>query len=78
MSGVVDSGRESGHGNIDANDPSATWTAEIFQRKLTVEFSSGSCKPWDEQCDGAISFKGLLPFRQHGHLRCARSNREAR
>jgi putative ABC transport system substrate-binding protein len=45
MSGVVDSGRESGHGNIDANDPSATWTAEIFQRKLTVEFSSGSCKP---------------------------------
>ena len=74
----VNSGRESGHGNIDANDPSATWTAEIFQRKLTVEFSFGSCKPWDEQCGGAISFKGLLPFRQHGHLRCARSNREAR
>jgi hypothetical protein len=24
MSGVVDSGRESGHGNIDANDPKAT------------------------------------------------------
>jgi hypothetical protein len=23
MSGVVDSGRESGHGNIDANDPTA-------------------------------------------------------
>jgi hypothetical protein len=24
MSGIVDSGRESGHGNIDANDPTAT------------------------------------------------------
>jgi hypothetical protein len=25
MSGVVDSGRESGHGNIDANDPNRKW-----------------------------------------------------
>jgi len=25
-------------------DPTETWTAEIFQRKLTVEPPSGSCK----------------------------------
>ena len=67
--------------------PSATWTGEIFQRKLTVEPPSSSCKSllellrgvaWGEQCDGAISFKELLPFRQHGRLRRARSSREAR
>jgi hypothetical protein len=27
-----------------ACDPTETWTAEIFQRKLTVEPPSGSCK----------------------------------
>jgi hypothetical protein len=27
MSGVVDCGRESGHGNIDANDPQQTFLA---------------------------------------------------
>src|SRR5258708_27826760 len=81
--------RHGGHGRTCyrpdpvANDPSATWTAEIFQRKLTVEPPSGSCKSvlyllrgvaWGEQCDGAVSFKELLPFRQHRHLRCARSS----
>jgi hypothetical protein len=29
MSGVVDSGRKSGHGNIDANDPTETLAAEF-------------------------------------------------
>jgi hypothetical protein len=29
MSGVVDSGRESGHGNVDANDPSRTSAASF-------------------------------------------------
>ena len=29
MSGVADSGRKSGHGNIDANDPTETWGAAV-------------------------------------------------
>jgi hypothetical protein len=33
-----------GHRQTDAIDPTETWTAEIFQRKLTVEPPSGSCK----------------------------------
>ena len=30
MSGVVDSGREIGHGNIDANDPTETLARQIL------------------------------------------------
>ena len=34
MSGVVDSGQELGHGNIDANDPKLTSLAAAFRTAL--------------------------------------------
>ena len=59
-------------------DPSATWTAEIFQRKLSFEPPSDNCilllLLWGEQCDGEISFKELPLFRQRGRLWLAHSN----
>ena len=56
-----------GLGKSVAIDPSATWTAEIFQRKLSFEPPSDNCillmLLWGEQCDGEISFKELPLFR---------------
>jgi hypothetical protein len=34
MSGVVDSGREIGHGNINANDPKETWVGQLRRDAL--------------------------------------------
>ena len=42
MSGVVDSGREHGHGNIDANHPERTFAAQ--GSPTTVLLASGSCR----------------------------------
>ena len=71
MSGIVDSGRQSGHGNIDANDP-----YRRFATRLRCSAEDAECSYPGGGSGGTsnvtLRFKLLanIPFQRYGHRWC--------